>query len=112
MRPSTAQPWHSNADAQAVIGLLSSTERLRQSLYEVMAPAKRPATMFSLSYDEVVIGVTTDKHPSPLIEDYLSPGTSARRTAEQQGSAMGGKRRPNDDHVGAAAADVDAAPVK
>ena len=70
MRPGATQPWHSNEDAQAVIGLLGSTERLRQSLQEVMGP-QRPASMFTLSYDEVVIGVTTEKHPSPLIEDYL-----------------------------------------
>ena len=32
MRPGATQPWHSNDDAQAVIGLLGSTERLRSSL--------------------------------------------------------------------------------
>jgi hypothetical protein len=77
MRPGASLPWHSSDDAQAVIGLLTSTEQLRQSLQDVMGP-QRPASMFTLSYDEVVIGVTSEKHPSPKLEDYLRPRISAR----------------------------------
>lgn len=76
MKPSTTLPWYSNDDAQAVIGLLASTEQLRHSLQDVMAP-QRPASMFTLSYDEVVIGVTSEKHPSPRMDDYLQPRMSA-----------------------------------
>ena len=77
MVPREPLPWHSNEDAKAVIGLLATTEQLRHSLQDVVAP-QRPASMFTLSYEEVVIGVTSEKHPSARMEDYLQPRQSAK----------------------------------
>ncbi len=77
MEPSATLPWHSHDDAKAVMGLLASTEQLRHALQDVMVP-QRPPSMFTLSFDEVVIGVTSEKHPSPKMDDYLQPRLSSR----------------------------------
>eukprot|EP01043_Picozoa_sp_COSAG02_P053953 COSAG02_NODE_6035_length_3855_cov_112.760117_4_plen_259_part_00 len=89
MEPSATLPWHSHEDAKAVIGLLATTEQLRHSLQDVMVP-QRPPSMFTLSYDEVVIGVTSEKHPSPKMDDYLHPRLSARGQADSDGASGNG----------------------
>lgn len=98
MEPSTTLRWHSNEDAQAVIGLLASTEDLRRSLQDVMGPP-RPASIFTLSYEEVVIGVTSEKHPSPRMDDYLLPRLpekSRPESASGDGAAVSSEANSGD----------------
>ena len=96
MVPAEPLPWHSNEDAKAVIGLLASTEQLRHSLQDVVPP-QRPASMFTLSYEEVVIGVTSEKHPSARMDDYLQqPRKSARARPDGSNRPDGANDDPSD----------------
>jgi len=88
LKADIARALHRHTDAQAVIGLLESAAQLRETLRSAAAPRRQPS-MFTLSYDEVVIGDTAEKHPSPLVEDYLRPGLRVRGATSAKGDSGG-----------------------
>jgi|EP01049_Picozoa_sp_SAG25_P017276 hypothetical protein len=65
-------------EAQAVLGLLRSSQALLARVSRFPQPSP-PSSLFSLSYDEVVIGVTVDDSPTTMLESYLVVRPSAER---------------------------------